>query len=229
MNKIFTVASAAVLSFAALQANAANYSVSGTFNWPNVNIAVPDLNPSEDAVTEGSLIIGGSVTTDTDSAGYNITGGTLTMNGSLNISGIVTVYMNNLAGTAANDGVLFTSGNICVSSDGGVTCDFADIDVSTDNISFLAGTDWGGNTTAGLQLLGGAGGSSFTVAQPGTLAELGLSGAAGAATLLGLPAGIYLAGDLAFVNEVPVPAAAWLFGSGLLGLTGIARRRAKKS
>ena len=27
------------------------------------------------------------------------------------------------------------------------------------------------------------------------------------------------------VSAVPVPAAAWLFGSGLLGLTGIARRR----
>lgn len=29
------------------------------------------------------------------------------------------------------------------------------------------------------------------------------------------------------VNPVPVPAAAWLFGSGLLGLAGIARRKAK--
>jgi hypothetical protein len=30
------------------------------------------------------------------------------------------------------------------------------------------------------------------------------------------------------VNAVPVPAAAWLFGSGLLGLAGIARRRKKQ-
>jgi hypothetical protein len=27
------------------------------------------------------------------------------------------------------------------------------------------------------------------------------------------------------VSSVPLPAAAWLFGSGLLGLVGIARRR----
>ena len=29
------------------------------------------------------------------------------------------------------------------------------------------------------------------------------------------------------VNAVPIPAAAWLFGSGLLGLVGVARRRRK--
>ncbi|MEZ5540851.1 MAG: VPLPA-CTERM sorting domain-containing protein [Pseudomonadota bacterium] len=27
------------------------------------------------------------------------------------------------------------------------------------------------------------------------------------------------------MNHVPVPAAAWLFGSGLLGLLGVARRK----
>jgi hypothetical protein len=32
-------------------------------------------------------------------------------------------------------------------------------------------------------------------------------------------------GDIANVNSVPVPAAAWLFGSGLLGLVGTVRRR----
>ncbi|MDQ1363895.1 MAG: hypothetical protein QG652_1757 [Pseudomonadota bacterium] len=33
-------------------------------------------------------------------------------------------------------------------------------------------------------------------------------------------------GDVAAVTAVPVPAAAWLFGSGLLGLIGVARRKA---
>ena len=33
-------------------------------------------------------------------------------------------------------------------------------------------------------------------------------------------------GDLAFeLNAVPIPAAVWLFGSGLIGLIGIARRK----
>ena len=37
--------------------------------------------------------------------------------------------------------------------------------------------------------------------------------------------GEYLVVDVAEVPQVPVPAAAWLFGSGLIGLVGIARRR----
>jgi hypothetical protein len=32
-------------------------------------------------------------------------------------------------------------------------------------------------------------------------------------------------GSESFINNVPVPAAVWLFGSGLLGLVGVARRR----
>jgi hypothetical protein len=34
--------------------------------------------------------------------------------------------------------------------------------------------------------------------------------------------------DIPTTNPVPVPAAAWLFGSGLLGLAGVARRKASK-
>lgn len=35
--------------------------------------------------------------------------------------------------------------------------------------------------------------------------------------------------DEGSIGEVPIPAAAWLFGSGLVGLIGIARRRTHKS
>jgi len=37
--------------------------------------------------------------------------------------------------------------------------------------------------------------------------------------------GMFAEGEAAAVSAVPVPAAAWLFGSGLLGLAGVARRK----
>lgn len=39
----------------------------------------------------------------------------------------------------------------------------------------------------------------------------------------------YVDATITVVNEVPLPAAAWLFGSGLLGLVGIARRRSAQA
>ncbi len=41
----------------------------------------------------------------------------------------------------------------------------------------------------------------------------------------GTPYGVHLEGS---VSKVPVPAAAWLFGSGLVGLVGVARRKKSK-
>lgn len=45
----------------------------------------------------------------------------------------------------------------------------------------------------------------------------------------GVPYSVHLTGDIPPHAAVPVPAAAWLFGSGLLGLVGIARRKKKAS
>ncbi len=41
----------------------------------------------------------------------------------------------------------------------------------------------------------------------------------------GVPYTLHLEGTVSAVSAVPVPAAVWLFGSGLLGLVGVARRR----
>jgi len=49
---------------------------------------------------------------------------------------------------------------------------------------------------------------------------------------LGLPNGettamsAFILGDLTIASPVPIPPAVWLFGSGLIGLVGIARRKA---
>jgi hypothetical protein len=45
----------------------------------------------------------------------------------------------------------------------------------------------------------------------------------------GGPFGGFNANFNANMSSVPVPAAVWLFGSGLLGLVGIARRKKKNS
>ena len=41
----------------------------------------------------------------------------------------------------------------------------------------------------------------------------------------GVGYGLHLEGTIASVSAVPVPAAVWLFGSGLVGLAGVARRK----
>ena len=48
----------------------------------------------------------------------------------------------------------------------------------------------------------------------------------GAVSTNNLPSGVFY-DNLVFaeVSQVPVPAAVWLFGSGLIGLVGVARRR----
>ena len=75
--------------------------------------------------------------------------------------------------------------------------------------------DW--NTSAGIPVLNilNADGSGVDIDGDGTL---GTKMAAG--PFVNSPVGF--AGQ---VNAVPVPAAAWLFGSGLVGLVGVARRR----
>ena len=65
---------------------------------------------------------------------------------------------------------------------------------------------------------------------PGNFAEADFfTGANGMTFSLKLPAGVTLDSDstvpLDWVTNVPVPAAVWLFGSGLIGLIGIARRK----
>ena len=60
-------------------------------------------------------------------------------------------------------------------------------------------------------------------------ANLDGSGVTELVTGLSEPTGIALdldAGHIYFTSTVPLPASVWLFGSGLLGLVGIARRKA---
>ena len=70
-----------------------------------------------------------------------------------------------------------------------------------------------------------------TVAGPDTSGGVTLQLNAACAPIAGCTAdyfidNVMISADLPPVSAVPVPAAAWLFGSGLLGLVGVARRKA---
>lgn len=126
-------------------------------------------------------------------------------------------------------GTIFTGGAIYISTstDGGVTVNpFDTVDASVTNIPFLAGVNGHiapapTQTTAGL-VIDDAGYGTMPGLWDLVFFGSGFNNAAGALSLFGNQAGIFLEGE---VYALPVPAAAWLFGSSLLGLAGIGRKR----
>lgn len=226
-----------MLAMAVSAANAATYTVYKNYN----DLAeIGQSNGGGELLTGADWTLSGTVTTDTSAAGYNITGGTINATGYVTISydpgtGPTPLYQNyNVSGTATNAGVVFTSGTVCFGyAAGDCSAGTSTLDGTPSNYGLFDGTGTFGafnSPTQGLQLLGGAGGSSFTVAQPGDLyinspADTNLyTGGAGTFTLFGNSGAFFLGGDLQF-TAVPVPAAVWLFGSALVGLVGVGRRR----
>jgi len=142
---------------------------------------------------------------------------------------------------AAGSGTTFSSGNVDVqlytnlntgydpANDDFEWIPFSTIDASTTNLPFLAGQvgHLGTNSTAGLQLAPG------THALPGLWdgqdPGVGIDNAVAALTLLGNSSGMFLDGSTTLTAQaapaVPVPAAAWLFGSAMAGLVGVGRKR----
>lgn len=126
-------------------------------------------------------------------------------------------------------GTIFEGGTIsyATSTDGGVTyMPFDTIDASVTHLPFLAGDngflfDAPSQTTAGF-VVDDAGYGTLPGLWDGVLFSESFNNAVGTITLFEIRNGIFMEG---YVAPVPVPAAAWLFGSALLGLVG-ARRRA---
>ncbi len=134
-------------------------------------------------------------------------------------------------GANGSGGTIFEGGYIYIStSTDGVTniTPFDTVDASASNIPFLAGGNGHilpapNQTTAGL-VIDDSGNGTLPGLWDLAFFSPTFNNAAGALTLFGQTAGVFFEGT---VSPVPVPAAAWLFGSALLGLAGVGRRRAK--
>jgi hypothetical protein len=137
------------------------------------------------------------------------------------------VGFQNAGGSYAVDqGLTINSGFFDATYGGSNPGDLADL--SANNFDFTLGsvTDYGpGVQNAGFVIDQGGplNGSDIILNMPGYAGGLD---AAGRMTLFGFDADAYMGGTLTLeVAAVPVPAAAWLFGSALLGLAGIGRKR----
>ncbi|ARN73082.1 hypothetical protein [Oceanicoccus sagamiensis] len=107
------------------------------------------------------------------------------------------------------------------------------VDLTTTNLDFTVASFWDGFgfVNPGFILETGApitAGDIITLTMPGYTHESGFNqiNTVGNVSLFGEEAGMGMGGTLTLeVAAVPVPAAAWLFGSAIVGLAGIGRKR----
>jgi hypothetical protein len=128
-------------------------------------------------------------------------------------------------------GTVFSGGTINIETDTGAGfTSYAVVDASVDNIAFLSGVDGHlqpvpTQTTAGL-VIDDAGNGTLGGLWDAAFFGTNFNNAISAVSLFGNSAGLFLEGSVsAAPSAVPVPAAAWLFGSALVGLAGIGRKR----
>ena len=201
-----------VVSTTAVPAIAATYSLSGSISAVGAYLGTGSAN----LITAGSTVFGGTVETDSDTVGYSVLGGDVTMQGTVTLGSLGFDLSMDLAdGEPGDAGVVFNSGSVCVSAIGATDCAFGLLTIGgpgvddpplvdyTSNGSFL------GVSTAGIRLNGGAGGASFSVAQPGGVTPvLGAdpadwAKAVGFLSIFGFDTGIFLQGDLTLTLQAP--------------------------
>ena len=232
---------AAVAASVSAGAQATTYNISsdvtgfamflGTNNVFNAPLTTEPGNGYVSGVEFGGQVI------DADDDGQIDAGGNVTFSGVAVFNAGPDVRLTfSLSGayqTGASEGVLMNSGTVLIETNtgSGYTV-YNTVDASVDNIAFLSSSNAGhlGQPTAGLTLDPIAPMAGGTVALPGLWDGMlfggkGLIGAGvSSVTLFGNSAGIYMEGDV-LLAPVPIPAAAWLFGSALIGLASIGRKR----
>ena len=140
--------------------------------------------------------------------------------------------IDNAWGFFKNTGMHQTTVPVTIVSQGAGTAvlDFSGWNVTWNTIPSInmGSTAWNGNVNGQANMTCSSAncavGDTYVLNYSATVPVGDLSGFGGVPYLLHLE-GIVGAGAVVPPNPIPVPAAAWLFGSGLLGLAGIARRR----
>lgn len=196
---------------------------------------------TEEAPGYFSNLAFGGTAQDLDNNGY-VDSANLTFSGlvgfTINALNIRLDFDLNNGGFVPGSGITFQGGWVVVNiqtTSGWVP--YGSIDASADNLGFLADQpghmtwDFPDQTTAGIvrDMLPGL--------WDGNVGSASFDRAAGSFTLLGQRIGFFMEGSIAATDpegvpsmlfgppEVPVPAAAWLFGSALAGLAGVRRLR----
>lgn len=236
--KKLILAAAVTAALGATQASAALYTVSSNINQNGLTMDLTNYLP-EIPGEPLTLAFSGTVDIDVSGSSYTINGGNVFLNGQMTISqpeDVILTFQNG-TGTVSNNGLLLTSGYLDIVA-AGVPYDTVDFSVNNINMTNTAtfNVSCGFNCNQAVPLTGlplGTGtvngDGSITVSLLGLpgmpLADLNAVGAAVAGvTLFGFPALQFMGGTITF-TPVPVPAAAWLFGTALVGLASVARKR----
>lgn len=227
--KKLLLASAVAVAFSGA-ANAVTYTVSSNITALQAYVGTSNVMTAEPGGYFSDLKFSGTAN-DVDNNG-TIDSSNIAMTGEVGfqINGIVGRLTFNLGtgGYMAGVGTTFSSGALLLDVyDYSVGWQpFEIIDVSNNNLLFLAGqpghANEGPQVTAGLLLAPGTHG--LPGLWNGVVNGPGWNNAVGTLPISGTDVGLFLDGTVT-LTEVPVPGAAWLFGSAVLGLAGTARGR----
>ena len=211
-------ASLLVLSFSSVHAATTSYYSQADFL--SALGSAPVITHNFDSLTQGDIIADGD-TLDGATFSYSLSGGAMIM---VDDSFATTSNFNYL-GTNDGSGAFVSGDAFTINFDQSMRAiglyvlsdaEFFDDDFT---ITTSSGQSVGNLASANLLLSDG-----FTYASYVGLIEDDFTQGFNSITLSSIDAGFLFNVDDISVSAVPLPAAAWLFGSGLLGLAGISRR-----
>lgn len=237
-----TALAAAIAATVSIGAEAITYTISASISDSQVLIF-------SDPEWENNLVFGGTVNIDTHggagdawSVAADQSGAAATLTGSQKVNANVPwdTLEYDLVGAASSDGILFNSGIVGAyySQDGGNILHDT-IDASVDNLHFDSNGTYQTLPIGGIDMSGGTinGDGTISIAFNGLWTGPQLlsfwdtpAAVAQATSAMEIDSRLVLLnfdGELTLtaVSEVPIPAAAWLFGSALLGLVGLKRKK----